>query len=274
MAPVAGLIVYLGAVVLNLAADTGEPSEQGLTDWVVTLAIAAAGVGVAIWAARRAITRGANSMARTSLILGVVAVLSMVVFWAGLPCVFGATALALGWAARPTGDDRARPGSRACCSARWHWSPGPSRWWWVEMRRALAPALATCLLLAPVAMGQARPRLPRSCAGCTSRRSREPSRSASARTSASPTRELFSEVRSGSYALMAPGTGPAARSSRSAGLSTAPSRSRHRTPRTDPATRAPTRSGLWAGSPTPTLTRSESCTSVCTVASPGVTARP
>ena len=103
MAPALGLILYLGAVVLNLAADAGEPAEQNLTDWVVSLALAGAGVGIAIWASRRAITRGAGSMARTSLILGVVAVLTMVAFWAGLPCVFGATALGLGWAARPTG---------------------------------------------------------------------------------------------------------------------------------------------------------------------------
>jgi hypothetical protein len=98
---VAGVALYLGAVVLNLATSAGEPAEQTLTDWVVTLAIAGAGVGVAVWAARRATVRGAGSMARTSLVLGVLAVLAMVVFWAGLPCVFGATALALGWTARP-----------------------------------------------------------------------------------------------------------------------------------------------------------------------------
>lgn len=101
LAPVAGVALYLGAVVLNLATSAGEPAEQTLTDWVVTLAIAGAAVGVAVLASRRATVRGAGSMARTSLILGVLAVLSMVVFWAGVPCVFGATALALGWAARP-----------------------------------------------------------------------------------------------------------------------------------------------------------------------------
>jgi hypothetical protein len=110
MAPTAGLILYLGAVVLNLAADTGEPAEQNLTDWVVTLAIAGVGVAIAIWASRRAITRGAESMARTALVLGVFAVLTMVAFWAGLPCVFGATALGLGWAARPTGGRPSTPG--------------------------------------------------------------------------------------------------------------------------------------------------------------------
>ena len=49
-------------------------------------------------------------MARTSLILGVVAVVTMVAFWAGLPCVFGATAVALGWASRPTGGRPSTPG--------------------------------------------------------------------------------------------------------------------------------------------------------------------
>lgn len=110
MAPAAGLILYLGAGVLNLAASAGEPSEQNLTDWVVTLAIAVVGVGIAIWASHWASTHGPDSMARTSLILGVVAVVTMVAFWAGLPCVFGATALGLGWAARPTGGRPSTPG--------------------------------------------------------------------------------------------------------------------------------------------------------------------
>ena len=110
MAPTAGLILYLGAVVLNLATDAGEPAEQNLTDWMVTLAVAGVGVGIAIWASRRAITRGPGSMARTSLILGVFAVLTMVAFWAGLPCVFGATALGLGWAGRPAGGRPSTPG--------------------------------------------------------------------------------------------------------------------------------------------------------------------
>jgi hypothetical protein len=110
IAPAVGLILYLGAVVLNLAASPGEPSEQNLTDWVVSLAIAGVGVGTAIWASRRASTRGADSMARTSMILGVVAVVTMVAFWAGLPCVFGATALGLGWAARAPGRGPSTPG--------------------------------------------------------------------------------------------------------------------------------------------------------------------
>lgn len=110
MAPAVGLILFLGAVILSLAAEAGEPSNQDLADWVVSLAIAGVGVGIAIWASRRAITRGTGSMALTSLILGVVAVLTMVAFWAGLPCVFGATALALGWAARPTGGRPSTPG--------------------------------------------------------------------------------------------------------------------------------------------------------------------
>jgi hypothetical protein len=108
-APGAGLVVYLGAVVLNLAASTGEPSEQNLTDWVVTMAIAGVGVGVAIWASRQAMSRGADSMARTSLILGVIAVVAILAFWTGLPCVLGATALGLGWAAPPSGGRPSTP---------------------------------------------------------------------------------------------------------------------------------------------------------------------
>jgi hypothetical protein len=110
MAPAAGLILYLGAVVLNLAANAGQTSEQNLTDWVVTLAIAGVGVGIAIWASRWAVTHGADAMGRTSLVLGVVAVVTMVAFWAGLPCVFGATALGLWWAARPARGRPSTPG--------------------------------------------------------------------------------------------------------------------------------------------------------------------
>ena len=103
MAPVLGLVVYLGSVVIALAADAGKPSKQDLSDWVFTLAIAGVATGVAIAFSHRALTRGAGSMARTSLLLGVVAVLTIVVFYFGFPCVFGATAVGLGWASRPAG---------------------------------------------------------------------------------------------------------------------------------------------------------------------------
>lgn len=109
MAPVLGLAVYLGAVVLNRASDAGEPAEQTLREWVITLAMAGVGVAIAAWASRRAATRGASSMARTALILGIVAALTFVVFWTGFPCVFGAAALGLGLASRPSGGRMSTP---------------------------------------------------------------------------------------------------------------------------------------------------------------------
>ena len=98
LAPVIGLGIYLAAVVLGLILGRGGEGDQGFAEWVVTLVIALAGVAVASWAVGRADRRG--SAGRTALILGVVAVLTIVVFWAGFPCVFGASAIALGMRAR------------------------------------------------------------------------------------------------------------------------------------------------------------------------------
>lgn len=93
-APAVGFGVYLIAVVLGLALDAGKPAQQGFTEWAVTLVIALAAVALATWLAAWAQRRG--SQARTALGLGVVAILSIVVFWAGLPCVFGGTAVSMG----------------------------------------------------------------------------------------------------------------------------------------------------------------------------------
>jgi Kef-type K+ transport system membrane component KefB len=110
IAPVMGLVVYLGAVVLNLASSAGEPTEQDVTDWVTTLAIAAFGVGIAVAASQRAVRRGGESAARTSLAMGVVAALTFVVFWTGFPCVFGAAAIGLAVSSRPPSGRMGTPG--------------------------------------------------------------------------------------------------------------------------------------------------------------------
>jgi len=99
-APAIGFGIYLIAVVLGLALDASADTEaeQNFTDWAFTILIALVGLGVAWWASARAASRG--TMARTSLILGVVAVVTIVGFWTGFPCVFGAAAIALGLGAR------------------------------------------------------------------------------------------------------------------------------------------------------------------------------
>lgn len=94
IAPLIGFGVYAGAATLSMAVDAGQPPDQGFREWAVTFAIAVAGVTIAAWAGVRAVRRG--TQARTALVLGVVAVLGVVVFYFGVPCVFGASAAALG----------------------------------------------------------------------------------------------------------------------------------------------------------------------------------
>jgi heme/copper-type cytochrome/quinol oxidase subunit 3 len=100
-APIVGFTVYLVAVILNLASDAAKPAEQGFTEWAVTLALPLAGLAFATWVAARAQRRG--SQAQTALAMGIAGILTMVVFWAGFPCVFGATALSMGRAAGSRG---------------------------------------------------------------------------------------------------------------------------------------------------------------------------
>ena len=100
-APAVGFCVYLIAVVPGLASDAGEPGSQGFKEWAVSLVIALVGVALATWLSAWAQRRG--SQARTALVVGILAILTMVAFWAGLPCVFGATAVAMGRAAGSRG---------------------------------------------------------------------------------------------------------------------------------------------------------------------------
>jgi Kef-type K+ transport system membrane component KefB len=101
--PVIGLAVYVVTVAIAVVRESDEPAEQGLAQWAVTLVIAAVGAGIAFAVSRRAVNRSPEAMARSAAILGVVAVVSILAFWAGLPCVFGATAVGLGLASSPAG---------------------------------------------------------------------------------------------------------------------------------------------------------------------------
>jgi hypothetical protein len=106
--PVTGLAVYVGAAAIALLRESDQPAEHGPREWAISLMIAAIAAGIAFAVSRRAVERGPESMSRTALILGVVAAVTMVVFWAGLPCVFGATAVGLGISSRSAGG---RPGT-------------------------------------------------------------------------------------------------------------------------------------------------------------------
>ena len=110
MPPVMGLAVYAGAVAIALLRESDQPAEQGPKDWAITFVIAAVAASIAFAVCRRAVDRGPQSMSRTALVLGVVAVVTIVVFWAGLPCVFGATAVGLGMSSRPAGGRPGTPG--------------------------------------------------------------------------------------------------------------------------------------------------------------------
>jgi hypothetical protein len=98
-APIAGMIAYLVAIVINIASYSSDGDQDALT-WVFTFAITAVLTGLAIWLGLRAARKGARSMGKTSAILGVLGFIGILVFWTGLPAVFGATAIALSLAIR------------------------------------------------------------------------------------------------------------------------------------------------------------------------------
>jgi hypothetical protein len=66
----------------------------------ITFGIILVTAAVAFLAARRALGGSTDRVARTSVVLGVLAFLSLVVFWAGLPAVLAAAAAVLALAAR------------------------------------------------------------------------------------------------------------------------------------------------------------------------------
>lgn len=90
----------LTAVLLAVANFTGSTENGGGVEYAVTLgfslAVAAALFGLAIPRVERP--------ARAGLIAGVLAVLSVAVFWSGLPYVLGPAAVALGLLGRGRGE--------------------------------------------------------------------------------------------------------------------------------------------------------------------------
>ena len=98
-APIAGMVGYLIAAAVNVANDTGG-GDQGSSDWAIAIAISAVLTAAAIGFGLRAAKHGAGSMATTAIVLGVLGVVGIVVFWTGLPAIFGAAAVALSLAAR------------------------------------------------------------------------------------------------------------------------------------------------------------------------------
>lgn len=101
LAPALGFGIYAAAATLQLSLATAQPPEQDFGAWALTVLIALVGVTVSSWVGARAMR--SSTEARAGLIVGIVAILGIVVFWAGVPCVFGATAVALGARALRTG---------------------------------------------------------------------------------------------------------------------------------------------------------------------------
>jgi NhaP-type Na+/H+ or K+/H+ antiporter len=68
---------------------------ESVTDYAGEFAIGLVGVAIAIWAGRRAWIAQPHRLARTALILAVVAAVTIVAFWAGWSNVLGAVAAGL-----------------------------------------------------------------------------------------------------------------------------------------------------------------------------------
>jgi hypothetical protein len=97
-AALAGFLVYAAAVGTGIALDLGaKRSEDGqsASDLLITTAIALVGLAIATWTGTRALRREPSRVARTALVLGIVAALTLVAFWAGWAHIFGAVAVVL-----------------------------------------------------------------------------------------------------------------------------------------------------------------------------------
>ena len=99
--PLAALIALGALAVANFMGTEGEnggPAEFAVTA-VITLAIAAFLFGRVVPNARNGARAG-----RTALVLAVLATLTLVVFWSGLPQVLAPAAIVLGMAATRSGE--------------------------------------------------------------------------------------------------------------------------------------------------------------------------
>jgi hypothetical protein len=82
----------LTAVGTFWAVNDGDNSDHSASDWLVTVGIAAVATAIVFGLVVR--TAASGNPGRRAIILGVVALLSDVVFWAGLPAVLATGALA------------------------------------------------------------------------------------------------------------------------------------------------------------------------------------
>ena len=102
-----GLAVVLAAV--GTWADGGE--DQGTREFLIVCAIIAlAGAAVFGWLVPRALDRG--RLGATALTLSVLGLLSIAVFWSGLPPILAGGGALLGWAGR-----NGREGAGLCRAA-------------------------------------------------------------------------------------------------------------------------------------------------------------
>jgi hypothetical protein len=98
-----GFAVYVAALSTGERLDlNANPDATSMTvsDWAAGAVIALVGVGIAVWSGHRALTGGPDRLARTALVLALVAAATFVVFWAGWSNIFAAVAVALAVAHR------------------------------------------------------------------------------------------------------------------------------------------------------------------------------
>ncbi|MGH3989502.1 MAG: hypothetical protein ACRDTZ_19670 [Pseudonocardiaceae bacterium] len=92
------LAMFSGAM-FEVNADSRLGHDHSLweaaSDSAAELAIALVGLAIAVWAGRRALAGPPSRVARTALVLAVIAVVTVPAFWSGWPNVFGAVAVGL-----------------------------------------------------------------------------------------------------------------------------------------------------------------------------------
>ena len=104
---IAAVLLLIGMPVAYLGGNTTTGDVIGLI--VLTLLMLAAIAAVFLWLVPRE-EAVPGRPARTGLILGVVALLTVLVFWTGLPFPFGAGAIALGLVAQDAAGPSSTPG--------------------------------------------------------------------------------------------------------------------------------------------------------------------
>jgi hypothetical protein len=99
--PVAAFAGITVAVVLTAIGTFHDASEDD--KWrrmIITVGLILVTAAIAFWAVRRVLGRDADRVARASLVMGILAFLSLIVFWAGPPAVLASASAVLALAAR------------------------------------------------------------------------------------------------------------------------------------------------------------------------------